>query len=88
MLDKAPAQQPTPPMIIVQAAGSAASDTPSAAASPAQNSDSIRAALKVLQEIKAANDEMLKRQEAALQQLEEMQKAADQLRIFARRTGG
>ena len=35
--------------------------------------------------VKAANDETLKRQEATLQQLDDLQKAAEQLKIFAKR---
>ncbi len=80
------AQTPTPPVIVVQAANSSAVVPPPAA--PAPEAASIRAAMKTLQEVKAANDEMLKKQDAALQQLEEMHKAADQLRIFAHRSGG
>jgi hypothetical protein len=80
------AQKPTPPLVVVQAANSAA-PAPSPAV-PAPDSSSMRTVVKSLQEVKAANDETLKRQEAALQQLEEMQKAAEQLKIFAHRTGG
>ena len=39
----------------------------------------------MLQEIKAANEEMLKKQEAALQQLDELQKAADEIKVFSKR---
>ena len=75
------------PMLIVQAANSA-TPAPAATTTAAQNASSLRDTIKSLQEIKAANAETLKKQEAALQQLEEMQKAADQLRIFAHRSGG
>ena len=84
--DAAHAQKPTPPLIVVQAA-SAGPAAPSPAL-PAQDSGSIHRAVKSLQEIRTANDETLKKQDAALQQLEEMQKAADQLKIFAHRSGG
>ena len=53
--------------------------------SAVQEPESFQAAIKMLQEAKAANDEMLKRQEATLQQLDELQKAADQLKIFSKR---
>ena len=56
-------------------------DVPTAVQEP----ESFQAAIKMLQETKAANDEMLKKQEATLQQLEELEKAADQLRIFSKR---
>ena len=39
----------------------------------------------MLQETMTANDEMLKKQEATLQQLDELEKAADQLKIFSKR---
>jgi hypothetical protein len=41
--------------------------------------------LKALQDMKAANDEVLKRQAATLQQLEEIEKAAEQLKIYSKR---
>jgi len=68
-----PAQSPMPPVASTQA--------------PAvpDDSGSIQAALKMLQEMKAANEETLRKQAATLQQLDELEKAADQLRIFARR---
>jgi len=43
---------------------------------------------KALEEVKAANAETIKKQEAMLQQLDELQKAAAQLKIFSHRTGG
>jgi hypothetical protein len=54
-----------------------------AAAAPA----STQATLQALQSIKAANDVILKNQAATLQRLDEMQKAAEQLKIFSRRGG-
>jgi hypothetical protein len=80
------AQQPTPALIVVQAANT----TPSAPVPqlPTQDSTSIKTAIKTLQEMKAGNDDILKKQDAALQQLEEMQKAAEQLKIFSHRSGG
>ena len=79
------AQKPTPPLIVVQAANAPA-PTPAPATS-AQDAGSVAAVSKTLQGIKAANDETLKKQEAALQQLEELQKAAEQIKIFAHRSG-
>jgi len=46
---------------------------------------SIPDAIKLLEQIKAANDEVLAKQKAALERLAELQDAADQLRIFAKR---
>ncbi|MDP9187447.1 MAG: hypothetical protein M3O72_08855 [Verrucomicrobiota bacterium] len=46
---------------------------------------SIPDAIKLLEQIKAANDEVLAKQKAALERLDELQDAADQLRIFVKR---
>jgi hypothetical protein len=74
----AKAQSPAP--IVVQAASAATVSAPAA-----QDFEALQTALKSLQEIKAANDETLKKQEATLQQLDELQKAADQVKIFGKR---
>lgn len=50
------------------------------------NTSSLPETLKLLQELKAANAEVLKKQEAALQQLEELQKAADEIKIYSKRS--
>ena|SRR5947209_1301942 len=78
------AQSPTP--VVVQAANAAKSTTTAAAAAAAPaDVRSIPDAIKLLEKIKAANDEVLAEQKAALEKLEELQDAADQLRIFAKR---
>jgi cell shape-determining protein MreC len=81
----ASAQSPAP--IVVQAAnsGTNATSTTSAAAAPATDVHSIPDAIKLLEQVKAANDEVLAKQKAALERLDELQDAADQLRIFAKR---
>jgi hypothetical protein len=80
------AQQPTPAMLVVQAAtASRAPVSPTAKSIAPESSASLQAAIKALQEAKAANAETLKRQEATLQQLDDLQKAAEQLKIFAKR---
>jgi cell shape-determining protein MreC len=81
----AKAQSPKP--IIVQAA-SAPTSVPAAAVAVPDNSASLQTAIKSLQEARAANSETLKKQEAVLEQLDEMQKNAAQLKIFAHRSGG
>lgn len=78
------AQQPTPPMIVVQPAGPAATATP-AVPNTAASDAAVNAAIKALEEVKAANDATLKKQEVMLQQLDELQKAAEQLKIFSKR---
>jgi hypothetical protein len=78
------AQSPTP--IVVQAASAiAATSTSSKSAATATDVRSIPDAIKLLEQIKAANDEVLAKQKAALERLDELQDAADQLRIFAKR---
>ena len=41
--------------------------------------------MKAILGMKAANEEILKKQAAALQQLDELQKAVEQLRIYSKR---
>ena len=80
------AQQPTPALVVVQAANApAAPAVAKTAAVPEKSSSSLQAAIKALQQAKAANDATLKKQEEMLQQLDELQKAAEQLKIFAKR---
>jgi hypothetical protein len=60
------------------------------AATPAPAEDAKQQAemaenIKQLQELKAQNDEILKQQQAALEALDEMQKEAEQLRIYSKR---
>ena len=76
-----PAQAPT--TVIVQAATPGIKS--SQASSVPDNSGSIQEALKMLQEMKAANEETLRKQAATLEQLDELEKAADQLKIYTKR---
>jgi hypothetical protein len=75
------AQSPMP--VVVQAV------TPAAAASRApaapESSSSIPAALKMLQEMKEANEETLRKQAALLEQLDALEKTAEQIKVFSRR---
>ncbi len=74
-------QSPTP--VIVQAASSnLPTSTPAAPIPPVS---SVPDAIALLEKIKAANDEVLAKQKAALERLDELEQAADQLRIFAKR---
>ena len=86
----AKAQQPASQQLVIQAANTAPAPAPArlaaaAAAAATNNASSLQTALKALQQTKAANEETLKKQEAMLAQLDELQKAADQLKIFAKR---
>jgi len=79
----APAQSPAP--VVIPALSPAAIVSPTPKTAPAADSVSLPLTIKMLQEIKAANEEMLKKQEAALQQLDELQKAADEIKVFSKR---
>ena len=50
-----------------------------------QEPSSLQTALKLIQEMKAGNEETLKKQEAVLAQLDELQKTADQIKAFSKR---
>ena len=76
------AQSPAP--VIVQPANQPATSTSSKAATSA-DAQTMPAAIKLLEEIKARNAEVLAKQKAALEKLDQLQDAADQLRIFAKR---
>jgi hypothetical protein len=52
---------------------------------PAAAPVSAETTLKALQEIKAANTEILKQQEATLQKLDELEKDAQEIRIYTKR---
>jgi predicted PhzF superfamily epimerase YddE/YHI9 len=73
------AQSPTP---IVAKGGT---QTVAVSVVPEAKSDSMEATMKSLREIKAANEQILKQQQATLEALNELQKAADQIKIFSKR---
>ena len=56
-----------------------------ASAATATNSASMQATMKSLQALKEANEQILKKQEATLAALDELQKTADQIKIFSKR---
>jgi hypothetical protein len=72
-------------MLVVPAATTSQSQVAPNKPGATENSSSLQAAVKALQQAKAANAETLKRQEATLQQLDDLQKAAEQLKVFAKR---
>jgi hypothetical protein len=75
------AQSPTP--VVIQAMTQAtANQSPVAAA---VTTASTQTAIKALQAVKAANDEILTQQKATLEKLDEMEKAANELRIYSKR---
>lgn len=69
--------------VVVPAAAPA--PAPAVQAAPPAAGASAQAALQLLQSMKAANEETLKKQAQTLLQLDELQKAADQIKIFGKR---
>lgn len=78
-----PAQSQAP--IVVQAVPEPGTATIQAPAAPVTSAPSNEATMKLLQEIKAANDAILTRQAATLQQLDEIEKAAEQIKVYSKR---
>lgn len=77
--------QSSPPIIVQPANAVAAASTPSRPTATAADAQSISAAIQTLEKIKATNDEVLAKQKAALERLDELKEAADQLQIYAKR---
>jgi hypothetical protein len=75
------AQSPMPVVVPAMTPATTA-QTPVAAA---VTTTSTQTALKALQAMKAANDEILKQQAATLEKLDEMEKAAQEIRIYTKR---
>lgn len=76
------AQSPMP--VVVPAMTPAT--TAKSPATPDSAASSTQAVLKTLQAMKAANDEILKQQAATLLKLDEMEKAANEIRIYSKRS--
>jgi Tfp pilus assembly protein PilN len=77
----APAQSPAPVV-------TAASGVPAASTNPAQlapDSSANDAQIRLLEQMKAANEQILSKQNAVLERLEEIEQAAEQLKAFAKR---
>jgi hypothetical protein len=73
----------TPMPIIVPAMTPA--KTTQSPVTAAVTTTSTETTLKALQALKAANDEILKQQAATLEKLDEIEKAANELRIYSKR---
>ena len=75
------------PMVVVPAASPASvtATTTATVTTPPSDSTSSASVIKLLQEMKAANAETLKKQEAVLQKLDELQTAAEQMKAFSKR---
>jgi hypothetical protein len=70
--------EPTPPLTL------SAQPTP-VAADAAKEEAELAANIKELQELKAQNEEILKQQQATLDTLDQLEKDAEQIRIFSKR---
>jgi len=79
------AQSPMP-VIVPANSGAEVQDAkaPSGQQSAAR-SDTLDSAIGLLEHTKTVNEELLKTQETTLQQLDDIQKAAEQLKIFSKR---
>lgn len=75
------AQSPAP--VVVKAASPATAVKTTATA---ESDAAIEGALKTLQEMKAANAETLRKQAATLEQLDAIEKAANEIRIYTKRS--
>jgi hypothetical protein len=73
------------PMPVVVPVAPAAAQQPVRVATAVDPSGSA-SLLNQLQQMKAANEETIRKQTALLQQLDQLQQAADQLRILAKRS--
>jgi hypothetical protein len=77
-------QSPQP--IVVPAATTVNTSAASSVSAPVSaNPESIGAAISLLEKIKTVNEDILKRQEATLRQLDDMQQAAEELKVFSKR---
>lgn len=74
------AQSPKP-IVVPAMTPASSSQSPAPASTPA----STETMLKALQAMKAANEEILKQQAATLQKLDEIEKAANEIRIYTKR---
>jgi hypothetical protein len=82
MQAQTPLQQVTPQVPTVP---NRAVTVSSGSAAAMDEDATAKAILQTLLQLKAANDEILKRQIAALSQLDEVAKAADQLKVYTSR---
>lgn len=78
------AQSPAPMLMQPVAPGSLA-PKPAPTANPADHAAEMQNMLQLLQEMKATNADTIKKQEAALETLDALQKAAEEIKIFSKR---
>ena len=75
----------TPAPVIVQAASSAPAGLAASRAASSTAAADSKDMMQLLQEMQATNDATIKKQEAALETLDALQKAAEELKIFSKR---
>jgi hypothetical protein len=80
-LGAADAQSP----VIVQAANAVPANAPAAAPVAAPAADDLKVMLQDLRAMQTQNEATIKKQEAALATLDELQKAVEELKIFSKR---
>ena len=79
------AQTPVP-IVVPAAAAAGVPSQPQVRSAAAVDPNDPAKVLQQLQQMKAANAETIRKQEAILQQLDELQKAAEQLRLLTSRS--
>ena len=80
------AQSPTPVVMQAIVPGSMTpTPAPAAATAAGISATDMEKTMQLLQEMQATNDATLKKQEAALQTLDALQKAAEEIKIFSKR---
>ena len=75
--------QSSAPIVVPAASGQVPAKVTPAPANP--NAELDPDLVRMLREMKAANEETLRKQAATLDQLDELQKIADQIRLYTRR---
>lgn len=79
------------PIVVKAANGATATSSPAGApvavggSSSTASPEAFVIAIRTLEQIKSGNAEVLKRQEATLQQLDQLQQTAEELKIFSKR---
>ena len=79
----AKAQNSTP--VIIQAMPATSTAPAPKLIAAAGGNASVQDAIKALEKVRAANQETLKHQQAVLEQLDELQKATEQMKVFTKR---
>jgi hypothetical protein len=83
----APVHAQTPvPIVVPAASGATVSSQPQVRSAVAVDPNDPAKVLQQLQQMKAANEETIRKQEAMLQHLDELQKSTEQLRILISRS--